>query len=160
MKKIIFSLIFISGISLNIYAQDLNKMMDNLAKAENAVHQVIDQKTLNTSLGSHKDKKPSFMDKITGMEVVAIENGSTDLKDNLIKELAAFKDGNGYETLLTVKDGGDNVHIISHKENESLSHIYIIAIDDEDIAFVKMSGNLSKEDMIKIVEEQKKNSNK
>jgi len=160
MKKIILSLILISGISLSICAQDLNKVMADLTKVKNAVHQVVDQETLKKSTGDHKDKMPSFMDKVTKVEVIALENGDIDIKDNLIKELSGVKNGNGYETLLRLKDEGDNVFIISHKENESFSHVYIVAIDDEDIAFVKLSGDLNADDMMKIVEEQKKNKNK
>ncbi len=158
MKKMIIIFILLSALSLTVSAQDLDRMMADLAKVENVVRQVVNKDMLDTSMGEQKKDLPSFLKNITKIEVLALEDGNEEIKNNLIKEISSFKDGNGYETLLQVKDDEDNVHIISYKDENKLSHLYIIAIDEDDIAFIKMSGELSQQDMLDIVEQQQKNN--
>ncbi|MBB4036054.1 hypothetical protein GGR21_001955 [Dysgonomonas hofstadii] len=156
MKKFILLLVLVAGISLTTSAQDLNKIMADLAKIEGAVHQVVNKETLDTSLKGQKENLPSVVEKLTSVEVVVLENGPVELSDSLANELSNFKDGNGFATLLTVKDGTDKVRIISHKEDDSTTSVYVIVIDEEDIVFVKMTGNLTEEDIAEIVKEQQK----
>jgi len=155
MKKLILSLLLVTGISMSASAQDLDKMMADLAKIEGVVHQVVDKETLEVSL-KDKNELPSLVERLTGVEVVVLENGPVELSDSLTKEISSIKDGNGFATLLSVKDGTDKVRIISHKENDLTTSVYVIVIDEEDIVFVKLTGNLTEEDIAEIVKEQQK----
>jgi len=156
MKKIIV-LFLLAGLSLSIFAQDIDQMMADLAKQENVQHEVVDQDMLKMALSSQQENMPPFMEKLTAVEVVAQDGATEELRNDMISRIANFKDGNGYETLLTVKEGVDNVRIITHKDKEGLTHIYIMVVDEDDIAFVKMSGTFDEKDLEDIINEQKKN---
>lgn len=168
MKKYMFLLVLALIAVQFTFAQDLNQLMNEMSKIEGAQHQVIDREMLNTSMnaameadstGQLKSKIPAFMQKLESIEVVAIEEYSPEVKERFQKEINGFSDGNGYETLLSVKDEGDNVRIISYKEGDQILGVYILVLDEEDAVVVKMSGNLSESDLTDIINEQKKNNN-
>jgi hypothetical protein len=166
MKKYLFSLVVALIAAQFISAQDLNGLMQELSKVEGVQHQIVDKAMLDMSMksaqeadttGETKSKMPSFMEKLDSVEVVAIENYSPEVKAKLEDQIQNFKDGNGYTTLLTVRDGTDNVRIISYKDGDQPKGVYILVLDEEDAVVVKMAGNLSEADLMDIVNEQKKN---
>lgn len=168
MKKYLFGLVLLFVMGQTVSAQDLNKFMADLAKMENVERQVINREMLNASLENAKaadksggmDKRTAFMTKIDSIEVVALEDYKPEIKAKVYENINSFKDGNGYETLITVKDEEDYVRIIAKRNGDIVSEVFIIAIDDEDIAIVKMAGNLSQSDLEDIVNEQKRNNKK
>lgn len=166
MKRYIFSLVLVLFAVQFTYAQDLNKFMSEFSEIEGAEKQVVDREMLNMSMnaameadstGELKSKMPPFMQKIESIEVVSIEEYKPEVKDMFMKEFDNFNDGNGYTTLLTVKDGEDNVRIISYKEGDKNTAVFILVLDDEDAVIVKMSGELNESDLEDIIKEQNKN---
>jgi len=166
MKKYMFLLVLALIAVQFTFAQDLNQLMNDMSKIEGAQHQVVDREMLNTSMnaameadstGRLKSEMPAFMQKMESVEVVAIEEYSPEVKERFQKEINGFRDGNGYETLLSVKDEGDNVRIISYKDGDQILGVYILVLDEEDAVVVKMFGNLNESDLTDIINEQKKN---
>ncbi|NDV93731.1 DUF4252 domain-containing protein [Dysgonomonas sp. 521] len=166
MKKYLFSLVVALIATQFISAQDLNALMQDMSKVEGVQHQVVDRAMLDMSIkaaletdstGELKSNMPAFMEKLDSVVVVAIENYSPEVKTRFESELQNFKDGNGYTTLLTVKDGSDNVRIISYKEGDRPKGVFILVLDEEDAVVVKMSGELDESDLEEIIKEQGKN---
>ncbi|MFV0330646.1 MAG: DUF4252 domain-containing protein [Dysgonomonas sp.] len=150
------------------FAQDLNQLMNELSKIEGAQHQVVDKEMLNTTMnavmeadstGQLKSKMPAFMQKLESIEVVAIEEYAPEVKEQFLNQINSFSDGNGYETLMFVKEEDDNVRIISYKDGDQILGVFILVLDEEDAVIVKMSGSLSESDLTDIINEQKKNNN-
>lgn len=169
MKRIILSLVLVLAFGQVAMAQDLDKLMAGLAKVEGVTHQIVDRSTLDAavaagmqadSTGAASSKMPGFMKKLELIEVVAAENVQPELKNRFLEELNKFEDGSGYETLLTVKDGEDNVRILAQRENGVVTAVIIFAIDEEDAAIVKMVGKFDQSDLTDILNEQEKNKNK
>jgi len=146
----------------NITAQNINDIMEELAKSEKAMHQIVDKAMLETQFSGDSAKiknMPSFINKIDNMDVVIIEEAS-DSDKVLIEKLSNFKDGNGYMSLVKVKDDDSDVHIVSYKNNDNISDIYIIVIDGNTLVLVKMTGELSENDIQEIINEQTKDISK
>lgn len=168
MKKIILSLVFVLAFGQVAVAQDISKLIDELTKVEGVTHQIVDRSMLDAAMagsiqadstGEASSKKQNFMKKLEQIEVVAAENVQPELKNRFLEELNKFEDGNGYETLLTVKDGEDNVRILAQRENGEVTAVIIFAIDEEDAAIVKMVGKFDQSDLTEILNEQEKNKN-
>jgi hypothetical protein len=169
MKRIILSLVLVLAFGQAVIAQDLNKLMTELAKMEGVTHQIVDRSMLDTAMagemqadstGAASTKMPGFMKKLELVEVVSAENVQPELKNRFLEELSKFEDGSGYETLLTVKEGEDNVRILAQRENGVVTAVIIFAIDEEDTAIVKIVGKFDQSDLTDILNEQGKNMNK
>ncbi|GAB6121232.1 DUF4252 domain-containing protein [Dysgonomonas termitidis] len=166
MKKfIVFFILILAGTHIAT-AQDLDRLMEEVAKNEKAQRQVVDKTMLGASMaqaqaqdptGELKSKMPSFMQKIDSIQVVTLEEGAPDTRNTVLENLNSFKDDDIYSTLVRVKDGEDNVRIIAKKNGEAVSDVYIFVVDEDDIVLVKMSGRLEQSDLEDIVKEQTKN---
>lgn len=164
MKKFIVFFILILAGSHIATAQDLDELMKEVAKNEKAQRQVVDKAMLGTSMaqaqdptGELKSKMPSFMQKIDSIQVVTLEEDAPDIRNMVLDNLNSFRDDDIYSTLVRVKDGEDNVRIIAKRNGETVSDVYILVMDEEDIVLVKMSGRLEQSDLEDIVKEQAKN---
>lgn len=162
MKKLLLSLILIVSTTSIAIAQDLNQLITDLAKIEGVQHQLVDKTMLGKQLEDAKaadptGEIPAFMQKVDQIEVVMAQSAPAEIKDKITSHLADFKDENGYESLLKVKQGEQDIRIIAKKGKEK-SDIFVIVMTDEAIISVKMTGDLSEEDFIDIVKEQQKNT--
>lgn len=165
MKRIMLSLVLLLAFGQIALAQDINKLMAELAKIEGVEHQIVDSEMLNASLApalaadstGELKSKMGFVSKLKFIEVVAAEDMAAEVKSKYEKELNDFKDGNGYETLLHVKDGSDNVRIMAYSQNGKTTEVIIFVVDEEDVTMVKMAGEFDESDLATIIEEQTKN---
>ena len=167
MKKLIFLLVIIFVTGQTVQGQDkLKGVMAELSKLENVQHQVVDKDMLNSqmeqamaadSTGELRSQMPSFMQKIDSIEVLAAGNVDEETYTKMVNDMDGIKDGDGYETMLTVKEDSDYVRIMAYKEADSILAVYIVAMGKGSIAFVKMAGILSQNDLIEIIEQQQKN---
>lgn len=158
MKKYILPLIFIFAISTMALAQDLNHLMSDYAKHKDADHNIVTKEMLSYAQQSKSDKD-AFLEKLTSIESLDLEDCSKEVKSKFIKEFSKYKDGNGYETLLKVQDEEDKVTIITLKEEDTIKSIYIITIEEDeediyDIVMVKMTGSFAQSDLKGILESQ------
>lgn len=70
-------------------------------------------------------------------------------KQDLKKEFDKIKDGNGYETLMYVKDGQEGVRIMIKKDKKNyIREMVFLCMDKDDPAIIKLSGGKIKEDYI------------
>lgn len=160
MKKILFSLVLLF-VGQVIYAQDLNKLMDDLAKVEGAQRQVMDRDMLSTSIPeSQKDKMPDFMSKVDSITAVILSSCSEDVIAEFSAGVNAAEISDAYEPLVSVKKEDNIVSILQAKSEDETKDIYIYVVGGGGATvFVKMSGKFTVEDLANIVKEQQKNDN-
>lgn len=163
-KQITILFLFLCVSLINITAKDkLSEIMSELSKSENAMHQIIDKNMIDSQFNQSDDSTkasnlPPFIKKIEEMEVVIIQVASEN-DNKLINKLAKINDEN-YTSLIKVKDENSDMQILSNKNNENSSDIYIIVSDEGAFVMVKMKGKLSEKDIEDIIKEQTKNMNK
>lgn len=168
MKKILFTFILtlILGGQSFISAQDLNQLVIDYAISKDAQNQLIDRETLDMSLqaakagdttGALASQIPSFMERIDYIQIVDLTKCSPEIKSSFSKNIEEWEDGNGYETLTSVKDEKDKVKLIARRAESKISEIYLFAMDNElnEVVIIKMSGDLNESDIEDIMKQQK-----
>lgn len=119
---------------------------------ENAEYIKVPRFLLSTAGKLHK--VPSIANKVTGLRVLDLTACSEQLHDEFKKRFAALTPD--FETLVTVKDYGDYVRIITKPEGNKFKDIYIFTVDENDICLVKIGGVFTKEDIEAFVNDKKK----
>jgi hypothetical protein len=162
MKKFIVFFILILAGSHIATAQDLDRLMEEVAKNEKTQRQVVDKTMLaqaqaQDTTGELKSVMPSFMQKIDSIQVVTLLEEDADTRNLVLDNLNSFKDDDVYSTQVRVKDGEDNVRIIAKRDGEAISDVYIFVMDEKYVVLVKISGRLEQSDLEDIVKEQTKN---
>ena len=159
MKKILFSLVLLF-VGQVIYAQDLNQLMDDLAKVEKAQKQVMDRDMLNNSMSdAQKAKLPDFMSKADSVVAVIVENCPQDVNDKIQEGIRKAETNNDYELLTAVKKEDNRVSILSSKNEGENKDVYIYVGAGNVVVFVKLSGKFTIDDLANIVKEQQKDNN-
>lgn len=159
MKKILFSLVLLF-VGQVIYAQNLNKLMDDLSKVESAQRQVMDRDMLSKSATeSQNGKIPDFMSKADSVVAVVVRHCPQDVNDKIQEGISDAETEGTYEPLVTVKKENNRVSILSSKDEGENKEVYIYVAGGDAVVFVKMSGKFTKDDLVNIVNEQQKNNN-
>lgn len=156
MKRIILALVLVLALGQVTMAQDLDKLMDNLAKVEGAQRQVMNRDMLT---GSQKDKIPDFMSKADSVVAVIVQNCPQDVNDKIQEGITSAETNGIYEPLVVVKKEDKRVSILSSKYEDENKEVFIYVAGGNAVVFVKLSGTFTAEDLADIVKEQQKNDN-
>lgn len=169
MKKIIFCIaLAIASLQVSI-AQNLSNLVADFANSENIHYQLIDRATIEASIknaneldptGTLASQIPPFMNKLDSIVIVDLTPCSQDVKNQFIERFNSIENGNndGYETFLSDSDATDRVRIMGKKNEDIISEIIVLAIDNKnnEIAIVKMAGKIDESDIDDIVKQQTK----
>ncbi|MBP1616584.1 MAG: hypothetical protein H6Q14_411 [Bacteroidetes bacterium] len=139
-------------------AQGLAKILKAFQENPAVIHQTVGKELLGMTL-SQKDsisqnKPEDLIQKISNVDIYALKDCKDKNVGDILQAIDEYKDGEGYETLLTVNKDGKNVRIVVHKDSENNTEITILARTEDKIALVKLVGALGIEDIQKIINEQ------
>lgn len=157
MRKYVFSLILILSLSVAGQAQNVDNLLKKAAKAEN-----VEKVKIGGFLMSLAKMCGGFNDTpelkgLSGVEIYDLSDCNMNLKAELKREFDKIKDGNGYETLMYVKDDGDGIRIMIKKNNKNvIKEIVFLCMDKEDPAIIKLSGKIKESDIAQLVNEYSK----
>ena len=140
-------------------AQNLDKLVKAFQGNAKAEHHTITKEMMGMMAAqtdsSSQKKVPGFIQRIEKMDVFTLEDYQGKDAGGIIKEMEGYKDGNGFETLISVNNDKDHVRIVAHKEGNAVSEVAIIVRDEKDVVLVRFVGNLNMDDLQSIVNEQK-----
>jgi len=157
MKKYLFCLILALSLSLAGSAQDVDKLLKKVSKTENVDKVKIGGflMALGKMCGGVGDMPVARG--INGLEVYDLSDCDFKFKQDLKNEFNKIKDGNGYETLMSVKDGDEGVRIIVKKDKKNtIREMIILCMDKDDPAIIKLSGKILEKDIAELVNEYNK----
>ena len=143
------------------HAQNLDKIVKAFESNKEVEHQNITKEMLSMissqtdSAAMLKNESFDFFKRIEKMDVFTLEDYKEKKAGSLIKAMDNYKDGNGFETLISVNEDDDRVRIVAHKEGETISEIAIMVRDESDIVLVRIVGKMTSDDLTKILDEQK-----
>lgn len=156
MKKILFTflLVFVGQV---VYAQDLNNLMDELAKVESAQRQVVDKAMLTQAMNNEGegDKIPGFMNKADSVIAVIVHSCPQDVSEKIVTGINSFEKSGQYETLVSLKKEDKMISMLSEKR-EADTDIYVYVSSGDNIVFVKIIGQFSDDDLQNLIKEQMK----
>jgi hypothetical protein len=159
MKRIIALMCLSLSMVAFANAQNLDKLLKAFQNNGKAEYHTITKEMMGMMAAqadsSSQKKIPDFIQRIQKMDVFTLEDYQTKNADSIIKEMEGYKDGNGFETLISVNEEKNHVRIVAHKDGNAVSEVAIMVQDDKDIVLVRFVGNLSLDDLQSIVNEQK-----
>lgn len=138
-------------------AQDIEKFVKDFSETKGVMHIKVGGVLFNIGkLFISKEDGGEVMKKITSIDIFTSENTTLALKENFLNDLAKFKDGKGFEMLVKVKDGSDNVTIFAERKKDFIKSLIIFVADQEDIVIVKLNGNIKDSDISALVNQHTK----
>lgn len=157
MKKIILitSLLFLGTVSAKSF-------LDEVADIVNTEPQVrinLSSGLLRTALAFTDESKGSeqarqLLNNLDKIQVTVYElDNSYDTRalSDLINDEVRTLSKNGYEKIVTIRDGDENVNILAKVENQFLHDALVVVMDDDDeLVIVSFDGSLDLKQMAQI----------
>jgi hypothetical protein len=132
-------------------AQNVDRLLRKVANAEN-VESVKAGNFLMSIARTAARASGNPIPRINSVEVYDLSASCTDFKQNLMTEFQQLKDGNGYETLMQVKDSGDNVRIMMKKDRRNtIRELVLFVINDNDPTVIRISGRITEDEIAQLV---------
>ena len=149
MKKIFVSLLLIGSFGFQLHSANTENVIRQFSESKDVYRIRIGRvgvfllKIFNSDAESR-----SYAKGLKSLEISTLKDNCTkEKKDKYQDNLRALQDDENYATLLTVKDGNDNVRIMMKKEKDVIRELIIIVCDTEDIALIRMKGKIKESDL-------------
>ncbi|NDV93732.1 DUF4252 domain-containing protein [Dysgonomonas sp. 521] len=151
MKKYIFCLVLVLSLSQLSYSQSLGNLMNSVSKAENVDKVKIGRFMMSLGKTFGGVGNMPVARGIHSLEVYDLSGCDAAFKQNLQEQMYTLKDGDGYETLMTVNDKENNVRIMMKKDKNIIKDMIILCLGDDDPAIVKFSGKIKEGDIAELI---------
>lgn len=79
-------------------------------------------------------------------------NGNKEANKLARKEVEALTKSKTYETLMKVKDGGDNITFYAHKEKEHFKDLIMFINEPDECTIIRIMGTFTAEDIQKVMD--------
>lgn len=100
-----------------------------------------------------KDKEQEIASRIRSIQVLDLESCSAKVKERFNRKVANLN-CSGYETLIQVKEDGENVLIIAKEKNGIFKEFVVVCSGDEDCALILFKGNFREEDIAALAQQE------
>lgn len=158
MKKILYLMIVLC-FSQIAKAQDFDKMLANLRKTSRVEHVKLSGFWFNLAKSfalPNLGEEYSALKNIKGLEVISMDDcSSADRKKGVKWIEKALKDPK-YEKMISVKDEKSFTYILTRTKEDRIKELVIIDVEDDKPNIVKISGDLSMDEIQKLTESKKK----
>lgn len=154
MKKVLLCLLLISSFSFQLHANAEN-IIQQFSNSKDVYRIHIGRVGMSLIRFFAVDAEyRSAVKEIKSLEVLTLKDNST--KDNYLNKFKTLKDDEKYTTLLTVKNGDDNVRIMIKKEKDVICELIVIVSDTADITMVRLKGKIKESDLETIIAQHNK----
>lgn len=126
-----------------IYAQSVNKLIDQYKDKPDVVYQTVDKETLKSAVGL--DEKLAAIDEII---VLLLEDCTPELIKKFSGEIRNVKLDKEYSTLIKTTDDDEYVHILSKTVGDKITELVILQSESDEAKLVWLKGSgLSVDDL-------------
>lgn len=153
MKKIIITFICLACFSQIGRAHDLDKLLKKAARTENVESIKIGGFLLSLSKMFSSEKLPASVKSLNKIEIYYLSNCKAEIKKEMIEEIKKFNFDSNYETLVHVKDKGENVKIVIKKQKSNIKELLILIADDKDPSIIRLHGNIKQDELAELMKE-------
>jgi hypothetical protein len=157
MKKVLVLFLGIFLMCQASVAQDIETFVKDFSKTEGVEH--IRVGGLLFKLFIPKNSEEAILRKLTSVEVFMCDEINMAMHTKFLNDLANFKDGKGFEMLVKVKEGNDNVTVFAERKKDIIKSLTIFVADEEDIIVVKLNGKIKDSDIAALVNKYAKTEN-
>ncbi|GHV15995.1 hypothetical protein FACS1894179_02090 [Bacteroidia bacterium] len=134
------------------YAQSVERFLKNVSNTENIDKVKIGRFMMSLGKMFGGVGNTPVARGIHSLEVYDLSGCDARVKQDFLNQINSLKDGDGYETLIMVKDKGDNVRIMMKKKKDVISDLVILCMDDKEPTIVKLSGKIKEKDVSGLVD--------
>jgi hypothetical protein len=165
MKKLFLSFALMVLVVCSAFSQNASTLVSDFASKKDVVNVNIREFWMSAakpfvavSLRGDKDGKElmPLINSIKSVQVVTLSECEDKIKEDFVKKFHALQDVDGYETLVKVRDGKDNVRIMAKKSKDKIKELFIFCLDENDASIVKLSGNIKMSDIAALIEKYNK----
>ncbi|MDU1890467.1 MAG: DUF4252 domain-containing protein [Dysgonomonas sp.] len=153
MKKYILSIALVIASTSFAFGQNVDQLLKKASKIENVEKVQIGGFLMGLGKMFGGVNNMPVAKGVKSMEILDLSSCDGGTKQNLIKDFKKTRDGNGYETLMMVREKNDGIRIMVKKEKKYISEIVFLCMDNNDPAIIKFSGKISEEDINKLVDQ-------
>jgi hypothetical protein len=151
MKKYLFCLVTILSLSTVANAQHVDRLLRKVANAEN-VESIRVGNFLMSIARTAARASGNPIPRINSVEVFDLSASCTDFKQSLVNDFQQLKDGNGYETLMQVRDSGDDVRIMMKRDRRNdIRELVLFVINNNDPTVIRISGRITEDEITQLV---------
>jgi hypothetical protein len=89
---------------------------------------------------------------LRSIEIYDLSQSCANFRQNLANGFQNLTDGNGYETLMQVRENGNNVRIMMKKdERNAIRELVFFIISDNNPAVIRMSGRIRESELAELI---------
>ena len=140
----------------NTFAQSTKDIFEEFGKEWNAESVTISPFLMTIGRLFMDNDTPDIVKSIRSMKVLDLEDCSSKVKTRFNEKVNSLQ-LEGYETMIQTIDNGENVRILSRKENDAIRELLIVCTGNDDCALIQLNGKIKKEDIAELVNEETKN---
>jgi hypothetical protein len=151
MKKYLFCLAIILLLSASAHAQSVESVLRKVENADDVTRVRVGR--LLMSIGRTAARAAGNpIPRIDSVEVYDLSESDSQFRRNLINELRQLRDGDGFETLMHVKDSDNDVRIMIRSDrNNTIRELVFFVINDDSPAVIRISGRIRESEMADLI---------
>ncbi|MDR0232917.1 MAG: DUF4252 domain-containing protein [Dysgonamonadaceae bacterium] len=158
MKKYLVSIafIFLLGQSNLFCQQNVGQFINNFSNVDGVEKVKIGGFWMSLIKLSGKMDGVPVLKGVKGIEVYTLDDNSNEKHKQFQEEIKFLKDDENYQTLLRVKDGGDDVKIVFKKDGNKIREIIIFCMEETESTIIRLKGKISEKELSKLMDGQVK----
>lgn len=165
MKKVItlIAIVAIAFTTSTLHAENIENIFSDIAKEKKAENVKVGGFLMSLAkmfADKEKDEEGARMLKcINSIQVIDLKSDATKTSQYMSR-MNRLNDNEGFETLMRIKDKGDNMRIMLKRSGDKIKGFYILNIDDSSISAIKILGNFTKKDIDQLMKDYNKDDKK
>ena len=112
---------------------------------------VIGKDLLNLAFSLDNEKNAeSLKGKISDLKILVSNNTLSKKNDSFFTDIKEALDKNSYLNLMEIRDGKSKVRIYAKKDNDTISHLVLIASEDDEEVLLSLRGLFSMKELAEL----------
>ena len=151
MMKLLICLVAVLLLSTSVHAQSVESVLRKVENADDVTRVRVG--SLLMSMGRTAARMSGNpIPHITGVNVYDLSESSAQFRRNLINELRQLRDGDGFETLMHVRDSDNDVRIMARTDrNNTIRELVFFIISDDSPAVIRISGRIGESEIADLI---------
>jgi len=140
------------------FAQSTQDLFDEFGKEYNAESVSISPFLMSLGRLFMDNDTPTIAKRIKSIKILDLEDCTDNVKTRF-GERANKLQLEGYEPMIQINEDGEKVRIFALPYKERIKELLLICTGDDDCTLIQMKGNIRKEDIAELVNEQTRKKN-
>ena len=150
MKKL-FILAFAEMCCMAGFAKSTQEIINEITKSTGAQVITLSKDIIAAQAAGMSESVKAFMANLDGGVLVVLSEGTGD-NIKTFNDKVGELDADAYETIASFVDGSDSIKVFGKCDGDIVTELFIAFSDDENCALIDVTGNINKEDALKLLD--------